>query len=318
MSSLDVILAGYSAGINDEDKLNDPLFKKGYEIATHDKPIFKRTPPAVGTGKPDADVIAGPEYKKVLTRPRTIPEEIEYQERSDKAVNDLLKIETQGELFPNEIPNLPVAPDTRLGDFQEQGGWLDEKPLRDMNPRRKGGYVPKRTRRSEQNKRRNAQEEAKRKALEDWRRENGLDPDGNAFPPWWNNLQINPDVIKGILQLIPALAGFDLQMAGGPMLPGERGSTPGGLGNMNKDALERWIKENGMGGGAANKIREKWERLHRDINLPLAHNYRPGPTGGSLYNTLMIRANELMNEGEKDKALELLKISPELYRLEKV
>ena len=25
-------------------------------------------------------------------------------------------------------------------------------------------------------------------------------------------------------------------------LPGERGSTPGGLGNMNKDSLERWIK----------------------------------------------------------------------------
>jgi len=62
---------------------------------------------------------------------------------------------------------------------------------------------------------------------------------------------------------------------------------------------------------------EPWGPQHEMLIQNVSHNYRPGPTGGSLYNTLMIRANELMNSGEKDKALELLKISPELYRLEK-
>jgi len=48
----------------------------------------------------------------------------------------------------------------------------------------------------------------------------------------------------------------------GLLLPGE---TPaggrGGLGSMNKDQLERWIKENGISGTAADKIRKKWEGL---------------------------------------------------------
>ena len=66
----------------------------------------------------------------------------------------------------------------------------------------------------------------------------------------WANLQINPDIA-------------------GLLLPGE---TPaggrGGLGSMNKDQLERWIKENGISGPAADKIRKKWGGL--GPSLPLA------------------------------------------------
>ena len=191
MSSLDVILAGYSAGINDEDKLNDPLFNKGYEIASTKKGsarVGKNSPPAEG---PAADVIAGPEYKKVLTRPRTIPEEIEYQKRSDEIVNDLLKIEgTQGELFP-------------------------EKKKPSTNPRAQSAR-----------RKRNRQKGDAGEARENERRGGEQLKPEEIWPNYPNMLKINPDTIKGILQLIPALAGFDLQMAGGPMLPGERGSTP--------------------------------------------------------------------------------------------
>ena len=220
MSSLDVILAGYSASINDDKKLNDPLFKKGYEIASTKKGsarVGKNSPPAEG---PAADVIAGPEYKKVLTRPRTIPEEIEYQKRSDETVNDLLKIETQGELFPEE-----------------------KKPS--TTPRAKS---------ARENERRGGEQ---------------LKPE-EIWPNYPNMLKINPDAIKGILQLIPILTGVDLQMAGGPLLPGEKGPTPGGLGNMNKDALERWIKENNMSGPAADKIRKKWGGLGPSLPIDLA------------------------------------------------
>ena len=80
-----------------------------------------------------------------------------------------------------------------------------------------------------------------------------------------NPLQISPQV---------AQRNWANQMRIGPQvaelyLPGERGSTPGGLGNMNKDSLERWIKENGITGAGADKIRNKWKGLQGDINLPL-------------------------------------------------
>ena len=268
MSSLDVILAGYNASINNEEKLNHPLFKKGYEIASTKRTsarIGKNAPPATG---PAADEPASDEFKEgAMEKVKGL-----IQVQREQEANDALKIEgIQGELFPEE-----------------------KKPKESPEDRA--------------NRKRGEQEFGR----------DGKQRPEDIWPNYPNMLKINPDAIKGILQLIPILTGVDLQMAGGPMLPGEKGPTPGGLGNMNKDALEQWIKQNNMSDGAANKIRQKWGRLHGGIDLPLAHNYRPGPTGGSLYNTLMIRANELMNEGEKDKALELLKISPELYRLEKV
>ena len=59
-------------------------------------------------------------------------------------------------------------------------------------------------------------------------------------------------------------------IAGGVLLPGETHSGgKGGLGSMNKDQLERWIKENGITGAGADKIRNKWKNL--GPNLPLAN-----------------------------------------------
>ena len=116
----------------------------------------------------------------------------------------------------------------------------------------------------------------------------------------WSNLQINPDVAT--------------------LLPGEKGTT-GGLGTMNREALDRYIKENGISGPAAGKLIKKWQGLHGGVNLPLAHNYRQGPTGGSMYNELMIRARDLMNSPNpeyKQRGLDILKISPEVYKLEQV
>ena len=63
---------------------------------------------------------------------------------------------------------------------------------------------------------------------------------------------------------------------------------------------------------------EKWGPQHEEL---ISHNYRPGPTGGSIYNELMIRANQLMNspnQVDRQRGLEILKISPEVYQLEKV
>ena len=104
---------------------------------------------------------------------------------------DALKIiEAQGELFPEQQPDLPIDPDTRLGDFQEQGGYLDEKPMRDTNPRRKGGYVPPRTRRTLAKK-------GLQKRIEDWRRDQGLEGT-NVMPPFFKtekSFEINPNLI---------------------------------------------------------------------------------------------------------------------------
>ena len=62
----------------------------------------------------------------------------------------------------------------------------------------------------------------------------------------------------------------ELMIAGGVLLPGETPSGGrGGLGSMNKDQLERWIKENGITGAGADKIRNKWKNL--GPNLPLAN-----------------------------------------------
>ena len=61
------------------------------------------------------------------------------------------------------------------------------------------------------------------------------------------------------------------KLAGGVLLPGETPSGGrGGLGSMNKDQLERWIKENGITGPGADKIRNKRKNL--GPNLPLAKN----------------------------------------------
>ena len=61
---------------------------------------------------------------------------------------------------------------------------------------------------------------------------------------------------------------------------------------------------------------EPWGPRHEEL---ISHNYRPGPTSGSIYNELMIRANQLMNSSNPEyqqRGLELLKISPQLYKLE--
>ena len=257
MSSLDVILAGYSAAINDEDKLDNHLFKKGYEIATHDKPIFKRTPPARGTGKPDADEPASTDFKEgALGKVKGL---IQVQE--EQQANDALNIEgIQGELFPKE----------------------GEKKT-----------TPK---------------TGKEKALEDWRKEQGLEGT-NVTPPWWNRMQINPSAIKGILQLIPALAGFDLQMAEAPKtITGPR--TPGtirGIPNLDSPFIDRWLKQ------------QKQQNKPVGPQLPtfLSHNYRPGPSSRGIADLIIEQSNTLKNTGDKDKALELLKIATQM-KLEEV
>ena len=88
---------------------------------------------------------------------------------------------------------------------------------------------------------------------------------------WSNQMQINPQIAE-------------------LMLPGERGSTPGGLGNMNKDSLERWIKENNITGPAADKIRRKHKGLQGGINLPLAsipESYERENVGGNLRDLML-------------------------------
>ena len=105
----------------------------------------------------------------------------------------------------------------------------------------------------------------------------------------------------------------------GTLLPGERGSSStGGLKGMKPSDVERYLNENGITGPAADKIWKKYKGLQGGIDLPLAHNYRQGPTDGKLYNLLMIRANELRNQGRNQEAIDLMKIATPLYRLEQV
>ena len=75
-------------------------------------------------------------------------------------------------------------------------------------------------------------------------------PSVPGHPGWAGELQINPDTAN-------------------LLLPGESGTT-GGLGTMNREALDRYIKENGISGPAAGKLIKKWEGLHGGVNLPLA------------------------------------------------
>ncbi len=120
----------------------------------------------------------------------TIKDRKKLELKADQVLNAAeagLQIASQGELFPEDTPDLPINPDTRLGDFQEQGGYLDEeKPMRDLNPRRKGGYVPPRTRRSLRNKQRNSEEQGLQKRIEDWRRQQGLEGT-NVMPPFFKS-----------------------------------------------------------------------------------------------------------------------------------
>ena len=110
----------------------------------------------------------------------------------------------------------------------------------------------------------------------------------------------------------------ELMIAGGVLLPGETPSGgKGGLGSMNKNQLERWIKENGITGPGADKIRNKWKNL--GPNLPLAHNMKPGPASG-IADQIMIQQQKLYNSGkpgDKKKALELLKIHADMINLPK-
>ena len=80
----------------------------------------------------------------------------------------------------------------------------------------------------------------------------------------------------------------------------------------------RKLQEGGKGGeaGAAGEMLKKLGGPQLPINL--AHNYRPGPTDGKLYNLLMIRANELRNQGKNQEAIDLMKIATPLHKLEQV
>ena len=107
-------------------------------------------------------------------------------------------------------------------------------------------------------------------------------PNPGQLFDWANQMRISPQVAE-------------------LYLPGERGSTPGGLGNMNKDSLERWIKENGITGAGADKIRNKWKGLQGDINLPLVQ--APSQNGMLISQALQANAIPNLNQNEGDKIL---------------
>ena len=99
--------------------------------------------------------------------------------------------EKQLNLFPDKNKsklkiNPNATPETNLGDFQEQGGYQDEKKtLRDLNPRRKGTPVVRGKKAKEKQT-----TDSKQKAIDDWRREQGLEGT-KVLPPWANAFRPN-------------------------------------------------------------------------------------------------------------------------------
>ena len=66
------------------------------------------------------------------------------------------------------------------------------------------------------------------------------------------------------LQINPEIAGA--------LLPGESaGSSTGGLKGMTPDGVQRYLKENGITGPAADKIWKKYKGLQGGVDLPLAN-----------------------------------------------
>jgi len=117
---------------------------------------------------------------------------------------------------------------------------------------------------------------------ESWRDEIDVGPqDPEPGDLLFNEEELSPGVNQLGFEWLVKQLQINPEIAGGILLPGE---TPeggkGGLGSMNKDQLERWIKENGITGPGADKIRNKWKNL--GPNLPLAQ----GPESG-----LMIAGN---------------------------
>ena len=109
--------------------------------------------------------------------------------------------------------------------------------------------------------------------------------------------------------------GWQMKIAGSPSFDINESSKNRKIRGIRK------LQEGGKGGeaGAAGEMLKKFGGPQLPINL--AHNYRQGPTGGSMYNELMIRARDLMNSPNpeyKQRGLDILKISPEVYKLEQV
>ena len=106
---------------------------------------------------------------------------------------------------------------------------------------------------------------------ESWRDEIDVGPqDPEPGDLLFNEEELSPGVNQLGFEWLVKQLQINPEIAGGILLPGE---TPeggkGGLGSMNKDQLERWIKENGITGPGADKIRNKWKNL--GPNLPLAN-----------------------------------------------
>ena len=111
------------------------------------------------------------------------------------------------------------------------------------------------------------------------------------------------------------------------VLPGDTpASNTGGLGSMNRDALERWIKENNMGGAAADKIRKKWKGLHGGLDLPFVQgpqkelmiadtrNLQKGPPPVRGLGDIINQQAETYRGKDDDKMLELQKLAAPLIK----
>ena len=110
---------------------------------------------------------------------------------------------------------------------------------------------------------------------EGWKKDNGLPKDSNALPP----VDATPTWARPYLfPRADASPQSDLQIAGGVLLPGESpAGGKGGLGSMTGAQVEEWIKQNGITGAGADKIRQKHKGLQGGTDLfPLAQ-VTPGP-----------------------------------------
>ena len=99
-----------------------------------------------------------------------------------------------------------VTPETDLEAFQNQGGYAPEEETRtpsSLNNRQKGKNVKK-------------GDEAQRRAEES---RGGEQQRPEDIWPNYPRMNIKPQDLLKILQLLPALTGGGLQMAGGPQLP---------------------------------------------------------------------------------------------------
>ena len=160
----------------------------------------------------------------------------------------------------------------------------------------------------------------------------GTEEGGQGFFEFVKSLQISPKDVEMAMEMWPNLRGIGVNVPSAD----DTGASDDyyGTPSNNPDMPDGWQLANLLDGlkidPTAHKGAQKKTKIYNKATqgsgsekdwlkktgpqLPLAHNYRQGPPTDGIKDIIIQRSNELMNAGEKDKAIELMKIVPGLLQ----